>query len=61
MLSPFNSIGTILYIWLVEADFMRSIGKIYVVTAVCLIVWLGIAWYLLRLDQKLRKLEDQMK
>lgn len=61
MLNTFYSIGTILYIWLVEADFMRSIGKIYVVATVCLIVWLGIAWYLLKLDQKLKKLEDQMK
>lgn len=61
MLNIFSTISTILYITLIEADFMRSIGKIYVVTAVCLTVWLGIAWYLLILDRKIKKLEDQMK
>jgi CcmD family protein len=61
MLNFFSTIGNILYIMLIEADFMRSIGKIYVVTAVCLTVWLGIAWYLLKIEQRLKKLEDQMK
>lgn len=61
MLNIYSTTGQLLYMMLVEADFLRSIGKIYVVTAVCLTVWLGIAWYLLKLDQKIKKLEDQMK
>ena len=46
---------------LVETDFLRSIGKIYVVALVSLIVWAGIIIYLIRLERKVKKLEDQMK
>ena len=43
-----------------SADFMRSIGKIYVVIAVILIIFISIVFYLVRLDNKLTKLENQI-
>lgn len=42
-------------------DFMRETGKINVVVAVILVIFLGIVWYLVRLDRKLTKLEHQTK
>lgn len=42
------------------ADFLRSMGKIYSVVAVIAIVFLGIAYYLYRIDRKLTKLENQI-
>jgi uncharacterized protein HemX len=39
------------------ADVMRSNGKIYVVVAVILTLFLGLVVYLIRLDQKVSKLE----
>lgn len=44
-----------------ESDFMNSIGKIYVVVAVIIAVFLGIVIFLIYLDRKLTKLEDQIK
>ena len=41
------------------ADFLRSIGKMYVVVAVIVVVFLGLAFYLWSLDRRLTKLEDQ--
>ena len=41
------------------ADFLRSINKLYVVVAVIVVVFLGLAVYLWSLDRKLTKLEDQ--
>jgi len=46
---------------LAAADFMRSIGKIYVVTGVMLVLLLGIAVFLLVLDRRLTQLENQIK
>ncbi|MEO0626118.1 MAG: CcmD family protein, partial [Bacteroidota bacterium] len=43
----------------VPQDFMRSIGKIYVVVGVILLIFLGLVFYLWRLDRRLTKLEDQ--
>lgn len=43
-----------------EADFMRSIGKIYVVVAVIVAVFIGIVVFLIYLDRKLTKLENQI-
>ncbi|HNM27684.1 MAG TPA: CcmD family protein, partial [Saprospiraceae bacterium] len=34
-------------------DFMRETGKINVVVAVILVIFLGIVWYLVRLERKL--------
>ncbi|MBK8967404.1 MAG: CcmD family protein [Saprospiraceae bacterium] len=42
-------------------DFMRETGKINVVVAVILLIFLGIVWYLIRLERKLTKLEHQTK
>lgn len=42
-------------------DFMRETGKINVVTGVILLIFVGIAGYVLRLDRKLTKLEHHLK
>ena len=42
------------------ADKMRTDGKIYVVVAVLLIIFAGIATYLFSIDRKLNKLEKQV-
>ena len=43
------------------ADFMRSVGKIYVVVAVIVVVFLGLAFYLWRLDRRLTSIENQIE
>lgn len=43
------------------ADFLRSIGKIYVVVAVIVVVFLGLVFYLWSLDRKLTVLEKQIE
>lgn len=40
---------------------LRSSGKIYVVVAVLVIIFIGIVIYLTRLDKKISKLEKEMK
>ena len=42
-------------------DFARSIGKMYVVVAVILAIFIGIVVFLIYLDRKLTKLENQIK
>lgn len=42
-------------------DFMRSIGKIYVVAAVCLVILVTLLAYLVLLDRKISKLEKRQK
>lgn len=44
-----------------DTDFMRSMGKMNVVVAVIVAIFLGIVVYLVHLDRKLTKLEDQIK
>lgn len=39
-------------------DFLRSTGKIYSVIAVIVVVLIGIAIFLFRIDRKLTKLEN---
>lgn len=41
-------------------DYMRETGKIYVVVGVILLIFLGIAWQLLRLDRSLTKIEHHL-
>lgn len=41
-------------------DFMRETGKINVVVGVIFLIFLGIVWYLVRLDRKLTKFEHQL-
>ena len=43
-----------------NADFMYSSGKIYVVVAVLVSMFLGIVAYMVHLDRKLTKLENQI-
>ena len=40
-----------------EPDFMRSLGKIYVVIAVIIAIFIGIVIFLIYLDRRLTKLE----
>lgn len=42
-----------------DQPFFYREGKIYVVVAVLLIIFAGIAYYLFRLDRKVRKLEKR--
>lgn len=42
-------------------DFLRSTGKIYSVVAVIMVIFVGIVIFLYRLDNKLTKLEKQIK
>ena len=42
-------------------DFFRSIGKIYVVVAVLLIIFFGIILFLINLDRKISQLEKRQK
>lgn len=44
-----------------NSDFMRSIGKIYVVVGVMLLLFLGITLYLILIDRRLTKFENQIK
>ena len=44
----------------VAPDFLRSIGKMYVVVAVIVVVFLGLAFYLWRLDRRLTDIENQI-
>ncbi len=44
-----------------DTDFMRSMGKMYVVVAVIASIFLGIVIYLFWMDRKLTKLESQIK
>ena len=43
-----------------DADFMRSMGKMYVVVAVIAAIFIGIVIFLVLLDRKLTKLENQI-
>ena len=42
-------------------DFMRSIGKIYVVVAVIVAMFIGIVIFMLYIDRKLTKIEQQVE
>lgn len=54
------SLSNTLHAQTASADFMTSIGKIYVVVGVLAVIFLGIIFYLIRLDLKLSKLEKQI-
>ena len=41
-------------------DFMQSIGKIYVVVAVIITIFIGIIIYLFSLERKVKNLEQQI-
>lgn len=42
------------------ADLMRSNGKIYVVVAIVMAIFIGIALYLFRIDRKVKSIEDHL-
>lgn len=42
-------------------DFMRSVGKIYVVAAVTLVILLALFIYMILIDRKITRLEKQQK
>lgn len=42
-------------------DFLRSTGKIYSVVAGIVAIFIGLAFYLWRIDRKLTKLENHIK
>lgn len=44
-----------------RVDFLNSIGKIYVVVIVIMVLFAGIVSFLFRLDQKISQLENQIK
>lgn len=56
----FLPVFTYLYGQEETADFMRSTGKIYVVVAVIAAIFIGIILFLIYLDRKLTKLENQI-
>jgi CcmD family protein len=67
-MKKFVSLTLICIFWLNNAfangtaeDFLRSTGKIYSVVAVIAVIFIGIAFFLYRLDSKLTKLENQIK
>ena len=41
-------------------DFMRSVGKIYVVVAVIVAIFIGIVAFLIYMEKRLTKLENQI-
>ena len=45
----------------VSPDFMRSVGKIYVVAAVTLVILLTLFIYMIILDRKISRLEKRQK
>lgn len=42
-------------------DFIRSIGKIYVVAGVCLIILITLFIYIIQLDRKISRIEKRQK
>ncbi len=44
-----------------DTDFLRSTGKIYTVVAVIAILFLGIMYFIFRLDKKITEIEKQIK
>ncbi len=45
----------------VSPDFISSIGKIYVVAGVCLVILMALFIYLYQLDRKISRLEKRYK
>lgn len=42
-------------------DFMRSIGKIYVVVAVIIATFIGLAIFLIHIDRKITRIEKELQ
>lgn len=41
-------------------EFMSQ-NQMYIVMTIVLIIWAGIVWYLLRIDKRIKQLEDYSK
>ena len=41
-------------------DFMRSTGKIYAVVGVLVVIFIGLMIFLIRLDRRVRKMEEKI-
>jgi CcmD family protein len=41
-------------------DFLSQ-NQMYIVLTIVLLVWAGIVWYLLRIDKRVKQLEDHSK
>ncbi len=41
------------------ADALHQNGKIYVVVAVVVIIFVGLVWYLINIDRRLRRIEKK--
>jgi CcmD family protein len=41
-------------------DFLSQ-NQMYIVMTIVLIIWAGIVWYLMRLDKRIKQLEDHSK
>lgn len=48
-------------LFILQGDFLRSTGKIYTVVIGIVIIFLGLAIYLKKLDNKINKLENQIE
>lgn len=55
LISPFTTL-----LAQTDPDFMRSMGKMYVVVAVIVAIFIGIVIYLFSMDRKITKLENQI-
>lgn len=44
-----------------QTDFIRSIGKIYVVAGVCLVILIALFVYMYQIDRKISRLEKRYK
>lgn len=56
------TMSKLLFMYIVlQNDFLSNIGKIYSVVALILVIFLGIAFFLWRIDNKISKLEKQIK
>jgi len=41
-------------------DFLSQ-NQLYIVMTIVLIIWAGIVWYLVRLDSRIKQIEDHFK
>lgn len=68
-MNRYFKIRTVVFLWGVliplilnseSLDFMRNLGKIYVVYSVITIIFIGIILFLIRLERKISKIEKSL-
>ncbi len=52
---------TVLFSQGTDTDFLRSLGKLYVVVAVILVIFLGLVYFLWRMERRIKNIENQIK